>query len=172
MNDEKFKLILISQTARNFIVMISQVNNNYQYITMFTSTFSINTSTSFNYTLSTLFSYVTSTFFAFLLSLSSVTSIFVNELTIDSTAQEIRLSNASSVENVKIELKRALNHYAKLRSAKNSSMNLLTGLAALLSYNSIVVKIVLTLFVKAFFTNSHESKLYKKAIVDTQYKIN
>ena len=139
---------------------------------MFTFTLSINTSTSFNYTFSTLSFYATSTFFAFLFSSNSITSIFVNKLIIDSTTQKTRLSNALNVENVKIELKRALNYYTKFRSAKDLSMNLLIDLIVLFNYNSIVIKVTLTLFVKAFFTNFHESKLYKKTIVNAQHKIN
>ena len=113
-----------------------------------------------------------SIFFAFLfISINSVTSIFVNELIIDSTTQKTRLSNALNA-NVKIELKRTFNHYAKLRSTKNLSVNLLIDLTVLFNCNSIVVKTVLTLLVKTFFTNFHKSKLYKKAIIDTQHKIN
>ena len=139
---------------------------------MFTFTLSINTSTSFNYTFSASSFYAISTLFVFSLSSSSVTSIFVNKLIIDSTTQEIRLSNALNVENVEIELKRTFNYYAKLRSTKNLLMNLLIDLIALFNCNSIVIKTILTLFVKVFFTNFHESKLYKEAIVDAQHKIN
>ena len=138
---------------------------------MFTLTSSINTPTLFNYILSTSLFYVTSTLFAFSFSFDSVISIFVNKLIIDSTAQKTRLSSALSA-NVEIELKRTLNYYAKLRSTKNFSMNLLIDLIALLNCDSIVVKVALTLLVKTFFTNFHESKLYKKAIIDAQHKMN
>ena len=171
-NNEKFKLTLISQATRNFIIVISRINNNYQYITIFTSS-NNNISTSSNYTFSTSFFYNISIFSAFLfISINSVTSIFVNKLIIDSTTQEIRLSNTLSVENVEIELKRTLNYYAKFRLTKNFSINSLIDFVVLFNCNSIVVKIALTLFVKAFFTNFHESKLYKKAITDAQHKIN
>ena len=170
-NNEKFKLISILQTTRNFIIVISRVNNNYQYIIMFTFISSINILTLFNYTFSTSFFYVTSTSSAFLFSFDSIISIFVNKLIIDSTTQETRLSNATSV-NVEIELKRALNYYTKFRSVKNFLVNLLIDLTVLLNYNLIVIKATLTLFVKIFFTNFHKSKLYKKAIIDTQHKIN
>ena len=138
---------------------------------MFTFISSINTSTLFNYTLSALFFYVTLTFFAFLFSFNSITSIFVNKLTIDSTTQKTRLLNTTNV-NVEIELKRAFNYYAKLRLIKNFSINSLIDLTVLFNYNSIVIKTILTLLVKIFFTNFHESKLYKKTIIDAQYKIN
>ena len=124
-----------------------------------------------NFTLS--ISYNISTFFAFLfISIDLITSIFVNKLIIDLTTQKIRLSNALSVENVKIKLKRAFNYYTKLRSTKNLLINLLIDLIVLFNCNSIVIKTILTLFVKTFFTNFHESKLYKKAIINTQHKIN
>ena len=172
MNNEKFKFISILQTTRNFIIVISRVNNSYQYIII--STFSNNNiSTLSNYTLSTPLFFDTSTFFAFLfISIDSITSIFVNKLIIDSTTQKTRLLNASNVENAEIELKRAFNYYAKFRLTKNFSINLLTNFVVLFNYNSIVIKIVLTLFVKVFFTNFHESKLYKKTIINAQHKIN
>ena len=132
---------------------------------------SSNISTSFNYTLSTSLFYNISTFSAFSSSSNSITSISVNELIIDSTVQETRLPNALNA-NVEIELKRTLNHYAKFRSTKNSSMNLLIDLIALFNCNSIVIKAILTLLVKVFFTNFHKSKLYKKAIIDAQHEIN
>ena len=128
-----------------------------------------NISTLFNYTFSTSFFYKTSIFFAFLFSSSLITLIFVNELIIDSTTQKIRLLNALSV-NVEIELKRTLNYYTKFRSIKNFSINLLIGLIVLFDCDSIIIKAVLALFVKTFFTNFHKSKLYKKAIIDTQHK--
>ena len=172
MNDERFKFTSISQAARNFIIVIPRVNNNYQYITMFTLSNS-NISALLNHTLSTSFFYNTSTLSAFLFtSIDSVISISVNELVIDSTAQKIRLSSASNVENAEIELKRTFNHYAKFRSTRNFSMNLLIDFVVLFNYNLIVVKTVLALFVKAFFTNFHEPKLYKKAIINAQHKIN
>ena len=127
---------------------------------MFTLTVLNNNISTFDFTFSVF--YNTLTFFAFLSSFNSVTSIFVNKLTIDSTTQETRLLNATSVENVKIELKRTLNYYTKFRSIKNFSMNLLIDLIVLFNYNLIVIKIALTLFVKVFFTNFHEFKLYKK----------
>ena len=116
--------------------------------------------------------YNISTFFAFLFNSNLFTLIFVNELIIDSTAQKTQLLNASSVENVEIKLKRTFNYYAKLRSTKNFSINLLIDFAVLFNCDLIVVKTVLTLFVKTFFTNFHESKLYKKTIIDAQHKIN
>ena len=146
-------------------------NNSYQYITIFTLIFSINISTLFNYTFSTSFFHATLIFFAFLFSFDLITSIFVNELIIDSTVQETRLLNASNA-NAEIELKRAFNYYTKLRSIKDFSMNLLIGFAVLFSCDLIVIKAILTLLVKAFFTNFHESKLYKKALIDAQHKIN
>ena len=85
---------------------------------MFTLTFSINISTLFNYISSTSPFYVISTLFAFLFSFDSITSIFMNELTIDSTTQKIRLSNALNV-NIEIKLKQTLNYYTKFRSIKN-----------------------------------------------------
>ena len=129
-----------------------------------------NISTLLNSTLSIF--YGISTFFAFsFISIDSVTLISVNELITDSTVQETRLLNALSV-NVEIKLKRALNYYAEFRSTKNSSINLLIDLIVLFNYNSIVVKTILTLFVKVFLTNFHESKLYKKTMIDAQHKIN
>ena len=116
--------------------------------------------------------YNISTLSAFLsTSIDSFTSIFVNKLATNLTTQETRLSSALSA-NAEIELKRTFNYYAKLRSAKNSSMNSLIDLIALLNCDSIVIKTILALFVKAFFTNFHKLKLYKKAITDAQHKIN
>ena len=123
-----------------------------------------------NFTLSIF--YDISTFFAFLfISIDSITSIFVNKLIIDLTTQETRLLNTSSV-NVKIKLIRTLNYYTKLRSTKNFSINSLIDLIVLFNCNSIVIKTVLTLLVKIFFTNFHEFKLYKKTIINAQHKIN
>ena len=96
----------------------------------------------------------------------------MNKLIIDLTTQKTRLLNALNVENVEIELKQTFNYYTKLYLTKNLLINLLIVLIILFNYNSIVIKIILTLFVKFFFTNFHESKLYKKAIIDTQHKIN
>ena len=172
MNNEKFKLTSISQAARNSIIVISRINNSYQYTIMFTFLNS-NIPASLNYTLSASLFYNTLIFFVFsFISIDSITSISVNELVIDLTTQETRLLNASNAGNVETELKRALNYHAKLRSARNFSINLLIDFAVLLSYNSIVIKIALTLFVKVSFTDFHESKLYKKAITDAQHKIN
>ena len=170
MNNEKFKFTSISQAARNFIIIISRINNNYQYTIMFTFS-NNNISTLFNYTYSISLFYNTLTFFVFLFNSNSLTSIFVNELITNSTAQKIWLSNALNA-NVKIELKRTFNYYAKFRSTKNLSINLFIKLIVLFNCDLIVIKIVLTLFVKIFFTNFHELKLYKKAIVDAQHKIN
>ena len=119
---------------------------------MFTFIFSINISALFNYIFSTLFFYVTFTSFAFLFNFNSITSIFVNKLIIDSITQKIWLLNALNA-NVKIELKRTFNHYTKFRLIKNFLMNSLIDLIVLFNYNSIVIKAILTLFVKAFFTN-------------------
>ena len=120
-----------------------------------------NISTLFNYTHSTSFFYNISTLFAFLFNLNSFTSISVNKLITNSTTQKIRLLNALNA-NVEIELKQTFNYYTKLRSTKNLLINLFIELIVLFNYNLIVVKIVLTLFVKAFFTNFHELKLYSK----------
>ena len=163
MNNERFKFTSILQATRNLIIVISRINNNFQYIIMFIFISLINTSILFNYTLFALFFYVILTFSAFSLSSNSITSIFVNKLTIDSTTQKTRLSNATSVENVEIKIKRAFNHHVKFRSTKNFSMNLLIDLIVLFNYNSIVIKTTLTLFVKTFqflriFTNRNYTK--------------
>ena len=128
-----------------------------------------NISTPLNSTSSTFHN--TSIFFAFSSNPDSITSISVNKLTIDSTTQKTRLSNATSA-NVEIKLKRAFNYYAKFRSIKNFSMNLLIDLTVLLNCDSIIIKTILVLLVKVFFTNFYESKLYKKAMIDAQHKIN
>ena len=132
---------------------------------MFTFISLVNISTLFNYIFSTSLFYVTLTFFTFLFNFNSVTSIFVNELTIDSTIQKTWLLNATNA-NVEIELKQAFNHHAKFCLIKNFSINSLIDLIVLFNCNSIVIKIVLTLLVKVFFTNFHEFKLYKKAIIN------
>ena len=163
-NNEKLKFISISQTTRNFIIVISRVNNDYQYIIMFTLTVLNNNTSTSDFTFAIF--YNISIFFTFLLNSSLFTSIFVNKLIIDLTTQKTRLLNASSVENVKIELKRAFNYYTKLRLTKNFSVNSLIGFVALFNCNSIVIKIALTLFVKVSFTNLYKSKLYKKVIID------
>ena len=125
-----------------------------------------------NYIFSTLLFYNILIFFAFLFNSNLFISILINELIINLTTQETRLLNASNVENVEIELKRTFNYYAKFCLTKNSSINLLIYLIVLFNYNSIIIKTTLTLFIKVFFTNFHESKLYKKTMINTQYKIN
>ena len=99
---------------------------------MFTFIASNNNISVFDFTLSVF--YNISTLFTFLFNFDSVTSIFVNKLTIDSTTQETRLLNALNA-NVEIELKQTFNYYTKFRSTKNSSMNLLIDLIALFNYS-------------------------------------
>ena len=175
LNDERFKRILIfkqqsSQTTRNFIIIISSTNNNQQYII-----FSTFTTFNNNFSLFVIFISVSNSTFLFsakIISSSSndvFTSIFVDELTNNSTLQKIRLFNATNVES---KQQRTFNYYSKLRFAKNLFVNSFIDLIALFNCDSTVIKTALTLLNKAVFVDFYESKTYKKAITNAQYKIN
>ena len=115
------------------MIIISSINNNQQYITL--STFTAFTSSD-NFSSFVFFTSVSNNTFAFFAETifnsnnDVFTSIFVDELVIDSILQEIRLFNATNVES---EQQRTLNHHSKFRSAKDFFVNLLIDLATLLS---------------------------------------
>ena len=224
-NDEKLKFTSIFkqhafQVARNFMMIISCVNNSFQYIILFISTSSTSASREFStFFASNIFlfsskissisnsnssvsnktfqisskifeisnnnssvsnnnsSVANRNFFVanntpFASSTSSIgifTLTFIDELIIDSIAQKIRLFNASSIET---KLQRTFNHHSEFRFVRNFSMNFLIDLIVLFNCDFVVVKAVLTLLVKVFSIDFHESKTYKKAITNAQHKMN
>ena len=109
-------------------------------------------------------------FFTFSTSLIKFfTSTFIDKLIIDSIIQEIWLFNALNVET---KLQWTFNYYSKLWFVKNFSINFLINLIVLFNYNFVVIKIVLTLFVKVFSIDFYKLKIYKKTITNIQHKIN
>ena len=97
-----------------------------------------------------------------------------NKLIIDFIVQETRLFTFLNFIFLNKQ-QRALNRYTNFRFVKNFFVNLLTKLVTIKTFfncNFVVVKVALTLFVKIFSIDSHESKIYKKAIIDAHHKIN
>ena len=100
----------------------------------------------------------------------------VNKLTINSILQKTWLFSFSNVKfsfiNLKTKHKRFFNRYFNFRIAKNLFIDSFTNLTVFFNCNSAVIKVCLAFFVKANFVNFYKSKIYKKVITNTQYKIN
>ena len=83
----------------------------------------------------------------------------------------IKLFNSINVKQ------KTFDRHSKFRFFKIFLMNLLINLIVIerivfIKTNSIIVKTTLILFVKITSMNFYELKLYKKVIIDVQYKIN
>lgn len=186
LNDERFKRTLVfrqtmSQTTRNFVVVI--FNQNQQY-TVFASAFA-STSTLISFILIVIpFVNVLNTNLdtssilinnAFTFSNNNyATSLNYDELITDFIVQKTRLLISLNFTSLNKQ-QRAFDRYTNLRPVKNFLVNLLTKLVAIeafLNCDFVVTKAALALLVKIFLIDSHESKIYKKTIVDAHYKMN
>ena len=97
-----------------------------------------------------------------------------DELIIDFIVQKIRLFTFLNFTFLNKQ-QRVLDRYTNFRFVKNSFVNSLTKLVTIKTFfncDFVVIKIALILFVKIFSIDLHESKIYKKAIIDAYYKIN
>ena len=103
-------------------------------------------------------------------------STLINELIINLILQKIRLFNLNDIKfnfiDLKTKHKRFLDCYFNFRIAKNLFVDFFINLIAFFNYNSTIIKICLTFFVKINFVDFYKSKIYKKTITNTQHKIN
>ena len=186
LNDEKFKHILIFkqtmlQTTRNFVIVI--FNQNQQY-TIFASAFA-STSTLIFFTLIVIFfvNALNTNLNTNLISINNALTFLNNnyiislnhdELIIDFIVQKIRLLIFLNFTFLNKQ-QRVFDRYTNFRFVKNFFVNLLTKLATIKIFfncDFAIIKIALTLFVKNFSIDLHESKIYKKTIVNAYHKIN